>query len=324
MSTELEFTSALIVRGDCIYIAGSPVALPPHSLFTRLTLHDLQRARPWTKHDVSFWTVALARYQERPDATPKLCALSEEGEVELAGGGKLSTERIPDAGLYGPTSKGYGYVSGIRQVGEHLYVCGGAGQVYKRLGPDQWEHMDDGLLQAPDVEDRLLLRAIGGPAEDDMYVAGDLPGRSGREGRLFHWDGARWRPVELPPVGGINAIHVESAQRVWLAGLKGALLVGDHRAGFMNLSGPRSPQLFHDLTLYNGTVYLGSNHGLFRYDAQRRRVVRERTGLTRELEYVHTVGHADGVLWAVGPKDIARFDGQAWARVDHPDNPARG
>jgi hypothetical protein len=29
----------------------------------------------------------------------------------------------------------------------------------------------------------------------------------------------------------------------------------------------------------------------------------------------------DGVLWSIGPKDIARFDGQAWVRIHDPDNP---
>lgn len=31
-------------------------------------------------------------------------------------------------------------------------------------------------------------------------------------------------------------------------------------------------------------------------------------------------GHADGVLWCVGLKDIVRFDGTVWTRIHHPDN----
>ena len=32
----------------------------------------------------------------------------------------------------------------------------------------------------------------------------------------------------------------------------------------------------------------------------------------------------DKVLWSIGPKDIARFDGKKWERIHHPDNPRIG
>jgi hypothetical protein len=126
----------------------------------------------------------------------------------------------------------------------------------------------------------------------------------------------------LPRVSGLNAIYVETEERIWVVGLKGALLVGNYRAGFTNLMQTRSPHLLHDLILYNATLYLGSNYGLFRYDEARSRMIRVNTGLVPELRYVHTVGQADGVLWAVGPKDIAYFDGKTWTRLQHPDNPS--
>jgi hypothetical protein len=32
------------------------------------------------------------------------------------------------------------------------------------------------------------------------------------------------------------------------------------------------------------------------------------------------VDAVDGVLWSIGPKDIARFDGQMWERIHNDDN----
>lgn len=46
-------------------------------------------------------------------------------------------------------------------------------------------------------------------------------------------------------------------------------------------------------------------------------------GSAAELSTLHTVEHADGVLWCVGPKEIARFDGKTWTRLHHPDTPKR-
>jgi hypothetical protein len=321
MNTEVTFLRALIVQGDRIYIASAMDTSPPDAEHTRLYHYDAKRAHPWSFHDVGHWITALEKLREGSDDVWTLCALSRQGELELASQGKAIMETVADAGLARPEAPGYGYVKGIKNIEGRLHVCGGAGQVYKRLGVDRWVHMDDGLLQAPDVEDRLLLAEIDGLTESDIYVAGNFPGSTGREGRLFHWNGTCWRRIDLPVVGGLNAICIESAQRVWVAGQKGSLLVGNHLDGFENLSPNLSSQLYHDLAVYDGCLYLGSNFGLFRYDEERRRVVRVRTGLSTELSYIATVDHADGVLWAVGPKDIAYFDGKVWTRLQNPHNP---
>ncbi|WP_437730041.1 hypothetical protein [Sorangium sp. So ce1335] len=324
MTSRVEFTCALAASERRIHVSGRLEAMPPDAEFSRLFRYEPDRPQPWTKHDVHWATVGYAKYHASPGADPVVCALSEEGDVELDGAGSRVVERIPEAGLRGPTSRKLGYVSSIRQIGNHLYVCGDGGQAYKRLGPATWVRMDEGLLQKADEPHLLLLNAIDGAAEDDLYVAGDLPGPSGREARLHHWNGSRWQRIKLPSVGPLRAIHIENQQRVWLAGARGALLVGNHRTGFSSLWAYSSPQVFHDLTWYEGTLYLGSNFGLFKYDEARRRVVRARTDLAVDLSYVHTVDHAGGVLWCVGPKDIARFDGETWTRIHHPDNPRSG
>lgn len=318
MHANAHLLTALIVDADRLYLATALAAMPQHSEYTRLYHYDARSAKPWSYHDVRFWTVALERFREGTDGVWTLCALSERGEMERASRGKAVVERVADAGLYRSGSTGYGYLTKLREIGGGLYACGDGGQVYKRLGPDTWVHMDSGLLQPPDVKDRLLLNVIDGPAEDDLYAGGNLPGSSGREGRLFHWNGASWRRVDIPIVSDVNAICIENERRIWVAGRKGTLLVGDHRSGFESLSTNRSSQLFHDLTIFNGVLYLGSNFGLFRYDKERHRVVRERTELSPELSYISTVAQADGVLWAVGPTDIARFDGQSWNRISQP------
>jgi hypothetical protein len=320
--TGVEFIAALVVSGECLYLAGSPDSFEPYTPFTRMFSYYRDRNdRPWTHHDLDWWIVAL-EMGRREDGSPVRCILSQEGEFGTPSSGKMVFEKITDAGVSSPGAKGYGYVSGLRHIGEHLYVCGGGGQAYQRRGPDEWVHMDDGLLQDRKVlaEGRLLLRAIEGAAEDDIYVAGSLPGKSGYEGVLFHWDGATWMPIPLPAVKQINAVHVESASRIWLCGIDGALLVGDHRGGFENWSDVAHGQLFYDLTMYDDTLYLASSTGLCAYDGKRRRVVRVQTGLKPEPKSVSHIDHADGILWCVGSKDIVRFDGTGWTRIHHPDN----
>jgi len=325
MGTGVEFIAALAVGGDRLYLAASPDSFEPYTPFTRMySYYGDNDDRPWTHHDLEWWTVAL-EMSRNDDGSPLRCILSQEGDFGRPVSGKMVFEKIADAGVSSRGAKAYGYVSGLRRIGAHLYVCGGGGQVYKRLGPDNWVHVDDGVLQdrkalADGTIGRLLLRAIEGAAEDDIYLAGSLPGKSGYEGALFHWDGAAWRPIPLPVVKQINAIHIESTSRIWLCGIDGALLVGDHRDGFENWSDRAQGQLFHDLTMYDDTLYLASDKGLCAYDGKRRRVVRVKTGLAPEPKRFSNIDHADGVLWSVGLKDIVRFDGTAWTRIHHPDN----
>lgn len=329
MGAGVGFTRALVVSGERLYIAASPDEHEPYTPFTRLFVHDHARPeRPWTKHDVEWWTVGLAMSQAA-DGAPMYCALSQEGDVEFIAHRKQTFEKIVDAGVWSRGNKGYGYVSDLRQIGDHLYACGSGGQVYRRDGADNWVHHDAGLLQdrkalADGAANRMLLAALDGAAEDDLYVCGSRPGETGYEGVLFHSDGTIWTPVAAPRLKQLNAIHVEGADRVWLCGIDGALLVGNHADGFEDWSDTAQGQLFHDLTMFEDTLYLASNKGLCAYDGRRRRVVRVKTGLKPEPISLMMVDHADGVLWAVGGKDIVRFDGRQWARIDHPDNPKIG
>lgn len=73
-------------------------------------------------------------------------------------------------------------------------------------------------------------------------------------------------------------------------------------------------------------MYLASNLGLFIYDpndheAGIQKVV---TDLHPDLQDANIVDSYDKVLWSIGPKDIARFDGKKWERIHHPDNPRIG
>jgi len=325
MAGGVDFTRALIVCGRRLYIAGSPDEQEPYTPFTRLySYYDDRPERPWTQHAVEWWTVAL-EMSRTADGARMYCALSREGDVELIAQGQQAYEKIADAGVWSRGNKGYGYLSHLRQIGGHLYACGGGGQVYRRDERD-WVHVDKGLLQdgaalADGTLGRLLLVAIDGAAEDDLYVVGSRPGEAGYEGVLFHGDGTVWTPVAVPRLKQLNAIHVERADRVWLCGQDGALLVGNHADGFEDWSGTTQGQLLHDLTIFEDTLYLASNKGLHAYDGKRRRIVRVKTGLSPEPKYLATIDHADGVLWGIGAKDIVRFDGLRWARIDNPDNP---
>lgn len=335
MKTSWTFTHCYVVAGDSIYVACAADVYEDFARHTHLYQWDpeLQRdshgSSPWFYKQVDWRATALTALIPEEGDDWWLCALSEEGDVLFTGGGYTS-EKIPGAGVFSEGAKLWGYVADLQQIGEHLYVCGYRGQVYKRFGPNDWRHVDDGLLQAPAPEtpmaEAIALSAINGPHESAIYAVG-YQHCEGLPPRAFYWDGLTWRLIELPGnAERLTNLYIESEQRIWLCGSNGSLLLGNAQEGFKNLSTAQDNQLFTSVCRYREKIYLGSNLGLFVYDPKRHQdgIQPVVTGMKPELQDANIVDAYENVLWSIGPKDIARFDGAKWQRIHHPDNPKIG
>lgn len=273
----------------------------------------------WERNDVSGWVVGLsAKPSDKEGVT--LFALTDEGCVHTLTNGKIEVEDIPEAGLWKPTSRGRGALTSVRLVENHLFACGRAGQVYRRSSSGKWGRMDKGIVQAADVDiDKVLrLQDIGGPHENDLYSVMHVVRGNEMAGLVAHWEGSTWTLLDLPNVPALNVVYAEDESNVWIVGHEGALLCGNHKDGFSNLTANRSPHLFHALAVYQGEIFLASHLGLFRYDKKRGRIVKVRTDLDIEPGYMHSLESTGGVLWAVGLTDVLRFDGTRWERIDLP------
>jgi hypothetical protein len=110
---------------------------------------------------------------------------------------------------------------------------------------------------------------------------------------------------------------------IWICGAAGQLLKGNHRDGFLPAPGIAGDQHFTGITLFEGKIYLASaaerSPGLFVYDG--RRLSRVVTPLSPNIKDIFHVEAVDGAMWTVGRRDVTRFDGSTWVRIDHPDNP---
>jgi hypothetical protein len=266
MNTALEFTNGLVLARDHLYLSGSLDSLPAFSAHTYLIVYDETDIPDiWSHHDVDWWNVALVHFQGKKFY---LCAMSQEGEIEFMRRGEGIrdddveddfNEKIPGAGVFAEDAKCWGYMSGLRQIGNHLYACGGAGQVYKREGPNRWVHMDRGILQKPDVKERLLPDDINGPHESAIYLVGCI-GAPYHPPFVYFWNGKAWCNISLPEVAErITNIFVESETRIWLCGKNGTLLLGNANEGFKSLSTVEDNQLFTSMAMFEGKLYLASN-----------------------------------------------------------------
>lgn len=326
--------AACAVEGRFVYLATTLDDLDREQLFSRMSFLDNRSGAEWFYHDLPGWrVVSVCLLPASPDSPRLACALSEEGQIELYGRDSTAFERIPDAGLDGPASAGYGYLNRIRCIGGMLYACGSSGQIYRRPSPDHWEHFDMGLLQdrtplqaaarqlqagadfsaLASLTPMLDLLDIGGLGAQDLYCVG-----SG--GSVFHHGGRAWTKVDVGIDDDLTAIHYASKEEVWICGSNGQLLVGSASQGFKNVSGVDDNQSFRSLVKFRGIVYLASDSDLFAFDGNR--ISRIDPPLSPGLQDANCVLSIDNSeLWSIGFKDFVRFDGQRWERIQHPDNP---
>jgi len=116
---------------------------------------------------------------------------------------------------------------------------------------------------------------------------------------------------------------VASSDCIWLCGDDGSLLMGNADAGFTRLAEGSNGQLFTSVTEFEARIYLASNLGLFVYDLAQpdEGICKVKTTLEPDLQDANVVEARGQALWSIGSKDIARFKGGSWERMQHPDNP---
>ncbi len=318
------FRTGVAGTRSVVCLSGAMDAFDPTEPYSRAYFLNERASNLWTynEHDFVIPSVCVWRDPVKPDQRV-FVAISENGRVNFLGPNQ-TYEQISDAGLGLDSSKGLGYLNDIQQIGGHLYACGFLGQVYRRNADNDWVHIDQGVLQKPGVTSgEYFAQVINGANEKAIYIAGseNLPGYPAR---ADFWDGSYWRRLSLPVTAGrITNMYVESEDRIWLCGARGTLLRGNARDGFVTMNPLGDSKLFLSVTKFQDTFFLGSNLGLFRFDPKKPNALfhKVRTQLQPELLDANIADSVDDVLWSIGPKDIARFDGTNWKRFDHPDNP---
>lgn len=269
-----------------------------------LIMHDLVSETRWWAGLANACIVSLCRYKYPGRDRTIVVALSDEGYVFFIGKEEGFVEKIPGAGLHADDSEGFGAMSCIRQIGHHLYAVGCGGQVYQRLIAGAWRHVDEGLLCRRGL-------TSGWASSTSTAAAGAAYSPSATMVQCAGSTVLPWYAIAVPSTTYLKAVLVESAERVWICGWHGTLLVGNERNGFDVLE-TSTRDSFLSMTMLDGTLYLGTGAGVSVYDG--RRVTPIDTGLEPELANGQIVDAVEGVLWSFGYSDIARFDGTVWER----------
>jgi hypothetical protein len=333
------YTRAKVRGGALIFIACSPDDDEAFTPFTRICSYDMRPTTPfrngvvpnkWNGKEFEACVTSIALYLSHLEAFPLFCYLSAEGDVILNNRPDYPREKIIGAGISSPDSL-YGRMSHLRQIGKNLYACGDGGQIYRRddaeFGKGAWTPLAPKLLQR--LSDRLaamqaapgspearakIYFCVNGPSEQEIYICG-------AHGVILCWDGHAMHEVPSGTTASLINILVRDERTIYICGRDGTLLRGNRHDGFLAVPGFGGGQGFTSMTLCGGKLYLGSNsspRGLFVYDGGL--PMRVSCGMVPDIEDVNVIDSADDVLWVVGSKDLLRFDGKSWERIDYPDN----
>jgi hypothetical protein len=275
-----------------------------------------------------------------------LVALGYEGDVFFKDSPAGRYEEIVYVDPFSSVSKKFNGAKGLTSIGSDLYACGFDGKLFRRSSLNSWSLLTPefvtnfSALSSASREARknagrdwkagLAVRRsekwrrdprkafnqVIGMSEAEIYI-------TGHEGGLLFWNGQQPRWIEPTPKVSLFGMYVEPPN-IWVCGSEGTILHGNYDDGFDDYS-LGTDHSFNKIIRFKGKIYISANGGfggpvgLFTYDGHKLEQVS--CGLIPDIHDIHTVTAADGILWAVGYRDILCFDGQTWQRIDHPDNP---
>jgi hypothetical protein len=332
MVVPVRFVSACAVSDTMAMIATIPDDLEGEAKFTRIYYLNLQTDElwhyvDWPDHEVA--SVCLRRgSQNRPRAG---CAMTGGGQIEIANSQGATYEDIAGAGLEG--SRGLGDLTKIKEVGSHLFACGGMGQVYRR-DPTGWVAIDDhlvkagrALLEAVPAADsdratqmrqrverlRALpnLNAIDGSNEKDLYVCGF-------GGNLYHYTDS-WRKIDIGRESILTSIHAVSPEETWVAGQDGLVIRGNGRDGFHTVGSLFPDSYIWSIRRFRGETYVGTLHGLYRLVRDRAVLVKSE-GLDDTTPIIAIDSAGDDAMWIVSDRHAFLHDGAGVKMYRHGDN----
>ena len=329
---EVHFLDLCGIEEDFIYVAAQLDDINPREIaHTRMYTYR-ETDNTWYYHDVTMNIVSVAVKLDHANDTEdrRLAALSYDGEVDFFAKGDYiwRTEKIPKAGV---RLGNRGPMNHIRQISAHLYACGQNGQVYQRIGQDDWRAIDEGLYKPIDyiagssdiqarmnnvmeaMANQLVLNCIDGSHERDIYAVGD-------SGYMAHYDGTSWQKIDLPTDEHLQWVRCYGSKEVWVCGYNGTLLKGNKDDGFRDQSSIDDNDTWWCLAKYGQDIYLSATAGLYVFSANSRKIERVRTGLDPELDDTYRVDVKGGALWSMGEKDITRLYKGKWERIHHVDN----
>ena len=257
--------------------------------------------KPWSYFALGWIPVRLALL---PGPPPCNFIVGGDGRVGF-GYGSYSEEQVNDTRT-GPQARGP--LRELRVIGAHLYTAGMGRQVYRRLGPAQWEVLDPPRVPKRGEIDVCGFTSLDGVNESDIWAVG-------YKGEMWNRKGGQWHEAPALTNVTLHKVRMVRSDLGFASGKMGIVMRYDGST-WGALPHPAGTDDIWDLEWFADRLYAASAKKLYVLQP-------DDTFAEVKIENVTSFGHlhaADGVLWSFGTLQLAwTDDGQHW----NPEQPPR-
>jgi hypothetical protein len=244
------------------------------------------------------WTSVGVCWGQKP--VKELVLVGHEGHIAAGPVGNLEKEDPIDIE---PEDGKVGHLRCARSIAGRVYIGGMDRQMYRRTASG-WESLDEGMPGAE--EDVVGFEAIDGFSEKEIYAVG-------HEGEMWEFNGKKWRQISSPTNLILLGVHCAPDGFVYVSGQAGLVLKGRHDE-WQIVEQTATREDIWEIALFKGTLYLATRGVLYQY----------RDDTTEPVDFGETEIPftfykfivSDDQLITVGSKDVMRFDGTTWSRID--------
>ncbi len=252
----------------------------------------------WSATSVN-WPAISVCWGEKPDR--ELVVVGYEGDMQAGQVGALKDEPPIDI------DKGEGktgYLKCARTIAGRVYVGGMDRQVYRRISGG-WEAFDKGLPPG-EAGQAVSIEAIDGFNAKEIYGVG-------RKGEIWQCDGKRWRQIASPTNLILLGLHCAGDGVAYACGQVGTVLRG--RGDTWEVVPHKLiKQDIWDVVMFKGVVYLATRKVL--YALKDGEIAPVDFGPVPIPFSFYRFAVSEDSLITIGSKDVMRFDGQSWSRID--------
>ena len=234
-----EFIRGAARYRDLVYILSKGKALMKEDI-AHTSLLGIYQGK-WGDNTRTAWNSTALAVAKKP--SERLVFIGEDGEVCTYVGGKTTKEAIK------PAPK---MIRHARTVDGHVFACGMARQVYKRVGERKWENIS---APKPEPGEEVGFEAIDGYSEKELYAAG-------WNGEIWEMKDGKWIKHQSQGKAILTAVCCAGDGFVYAAGQGGIFFKGRHdQWEAMKLKNVDDD--LWDLCWFNNKLYVSTMTGLF-------------------------------------------------------------
>jgi hypothetical protein len=245
------------------------------------------------------WTAISVCWGDTP--AQELILVGYEGQIQAGPVGNLRDEAPID--IDKNTGK-VGFLKCARNIAGRVYIGGLDRQVYRRI-TGGFEAFDLGLPAGGERE-VVSIEAIDGFDANEIYGVG-------RRGEIWRCDGKRWTQVSSPTNLILLGLHCAEDGFAYVCGQVGTVLRG--RGDSWEIVAPKAvKEDFWDVAYFKGVVYLATRNVL--YALKDGKLAPVDFGEADIPFTFYRFALSQDSLISIGSKDVMRFDGTVWSRID--------